>query len=735
MRYFCALAVLSVLCSPLLAHAQERTARQHIRGGLAHAAAGDTAAALVELQKAVDAAPKLAEAHYQLGRLLARHATRIETEPRERMQAEKALRKALSLDPDNVVYLAELGMLSLKQRLRSDGERLLKRALRKVEEEGVADSLLLADIFFNLGSTNDLRYEQFRDRRILGPLQEPVAVDVPIEAEPYMSRYIEGFLERASPIEDSGREYWELAVDHYRTALLFNPRHFEAARRLLLFMLDDRQYDEYQSLVRRMQQLHPDRPEVGLYLGLGLHAAGREEEAGAAFEQAFAALPDEKRAPFFDVQPLLRPRTAETYERWNDSERAEFDTLYWRLSDPLYLTEVNERRLEHFARAAYVDLRFSAPETGLRGWQTDRGLIYLRYGPPDEVAVVPAIAAKLRRVWYYDEGFSFIFDQNQSYIHSWFAGEFKWFARELSHARPTSYANIPSIPILMPMPMQLARFRGYTPQQAAVEVHCELPLEMLSRGMDLETGEFKSGIFLRNVKGQEIKRQVKTQILKYTDAPHTNGYRSWRVLLPAEGRITFAVETRDEVSWRAAVARDTLRSTFFPEDSLSLSDILLADNILPLAKEPKRRSEFDIWPNPAREYARDQRLFMYYEIYGLEPDDEGFGSYDASLRVTIKALNREGTIFGDTLLGGGNPLSIIARLADLWGFTAVGDDAVELRFSREVDLKGLDRLTEYHRLDLPEAPPGDYEITLKLWDRLAERLVSRTRKFVILRRN
>ncbi len=42
-------------------------------------------------------------------------------------------------------------------------------------------------------------------------------------------------------------------------------------------------------------------------------------------------------------------------------------------------------------------------------------------------------------------------------------------------------------------------------------------------------------------------------------------------------------------------------------------------------------------------------------------------------------------------------------------------------------------MTEYHRLDLPEAPPGDYEITLKIWDRLAERLVSRTRKFVILR--
>ncbi len=733
MRHYRAFALLLLLCSPSDAYGQEHVARQHIQIGLAYAAAGDTAAALAELRDAVDAAPKLAEAQFQLGRLLARHATRIETEPQERLRAERALRKALSLDPDNIRYLAELGMLSLKQNLRKDGERLLERALSKIKEQSLTDSVLTAEICFSLGWANDLRYEQFRNRRAIPPLQETVAVDAPADAAQPMSRYVEGYLERTDRIEDSGRTYWNLAVDFYRTTLHLNPRHFFAARRLLLFMLEDRQYDEYFSLVRQTQQLHPERPEVEVYLALGLHAAGREEEAGAAFERAFAALPEDERAPFFDIQPVLRPRTAKLYSRWDEAERSEFDTLYWRLSDPLYLTEVNERRLEHFARVAYVDLRFSAPETGLRGWETDRGLVYLRYGPPDEVAVVPGFAAQLRRVWYYDEGFSFIFEQNQGYVHSWFAGEFKWFARELSHARPTSYDEIPSIPLLLPMPMQLARFRGYSADQAAVEVHCELPLELLSRGMDLESGEFKSGIFLRNVKGQEIKRQVKTQILKYTDAPHTNSYRSWRVLLPAEGRITFAVETRDEVSWRAAVARDTLRSTFFPEDSLSLSDILLADNILPLAKEPKRRSEFDIWPNPAREYARDQRLFMYYEIYGLEPDDEGFGSYDASLRVTIKALNREGTIFGDTLLGGGNPLSIIARLADLWGFSAVGDDAVELRFSREVDLKGRDRLTEYHRLDLPEAPAGDYEITLKIWDRLAERLVSRTRKFVILR--
>jgi GWxTD domain-containing protein len=34
------------------------------------------------------------------------------------------------------------------------------------------------------------------------------------------------------------------------------------------------------------------------------------------------------------------------------------------------------------ARMTYVDLRFGLPEYGTRGWETDRGLVWLRYGEP-----------------------------------------------------------------------------------------------------------------------------------------------------------------------------------------------------------------------------------------------------------------------------------------------------------------------------------------------------------------
>jgi hypothetical protein len=218
-------------------------------------------------------------------------------------------------------------------------------------------------------------------------------------------------------------------------------------------------------------------------------------------------------------------------------------------------------------------------------------------------------------------------------------------------------------------------------------------------------------------------------LFAYADAPGKNPLRSWRFVLPAAGTLVTAVEARDVTTWRAAVARDTFTAEFFPDDSLSLSDILLADALRPLAVKPTNRDEFDIVANAGRRYVPDQPVVLYYELYGLDVDQEGFASYEVSLSVKVTALNREGTLFG----GARNPLAILGLLADAWGFSSVGDDRLELRFSRELDMTGRDRAAEYHSLDLQRAPAGNYEITLQVWDNLGRRLAKRTRSFVVIR--
>ena len=62
---------------------------------------------------------------------------------------------------------------------------------------------------------------------------------------------------------------------------------------------------------------------------------------------------------------------------WTDNrERVRF----WRKRDPLYLTAFSERRMEHYGRVAYANLRYGQRLKGIPGWQTDRGKAYIKFG-------------------------------------------------------------------------------------------------------------------------------------------------------------------------------------------------------------------------------------------------------------------------------------------------------------------------------------------------------------------
>ena len=718
-----------VAASPLRAQdatAHQDSARAHIRNGLALAASGDTAAALVELNRAVAVAPELAEAHYQLGRVLARRGAQDEEGSRYRRQAQSELLQAIDLDPSNPAYLMELSQLREGRNASAEGDSLIDQALEKLNIGSPTDREQLAYLYFNLGFIEERNYERFRDRAVVTLRgQEPSTSLTPVGSTPWINRYVDYLLESSAPIPGSGSAIRDQMAEYYRKALYYDPTHMAASKRLLLYYVEGNLLQEYLALAQRLVEAHPDRPEAYLYLGLGLHAVAREEEAGTAYDQALAIMSPADRAPFLNLAPVMRREPAEQYGQLDTAATRRYEERFWRLTDPLYLTDANERRLEHLSRVAYTDLRFSEPATGRRGWETERGTIFIRYGSPDVIARYRGPI-----VWSYSNGgFVFMFRQTPGYFYTRFAGDYEWVANEARHIRPATYINIPSLPLLLDIPIQIARFRGDSPADLAVEIHSELPLEALSAGLDLQQSEIETGLFLLNIEGVRIVQDIKTEVLSYEDAPSRNPLRSWRLHLPAAGSLVVAVEARDQNTWRAAVARDSFTAEFFTDDSLSISDILLADNIRLLASKPQRRSDFDIAVNPARRYVPDQPVNIYYELYGLERDSEGFGSYEVSLAVTVKSLSREGTAL-DRDRGA---LAILGVLADAWGFSIVGDDRLELRFSRELDMKGRDRATEYHSLDLQDAPPGEYEIGLRVYDRQRLQLASRTRAFFVIR--
>jgi GWxTD domain-containing protein len=108
--------------------------------------------------------------------------------------------------------------------------------------------------------------------------------------------------------------------------------------------------------------------------------------------------------------PQQRAELPNPYQHWlredvvyiiNDQERAAFERLqtneerehfieqFWQRRDPTPGTVENEFKEEHYRRIAYANQQFTDP-AGLAGWKTDRGRVYIVYGPPDEKETHPS---------------------------------------------------------------------------------------------------------------------------------------------------------------------------------------------------------------------------------------------------------------------------------------------------------------------------------------------------------
>jgi GWxTD domain-containing protein len=77
---------------------------------------------------------------------------------------------------------------------------------------------------------------------------------------------------------------------------------------------------------------------------------------------------DDERSAFLQLQ--------------TNEEREQFIEAFWQRRDPTPDTVENEFKEEHYRRIAYANERFSS---GIPGWRTDRGRIYIMWGKPDEI--------------------------------------------------------------------------------------------------------------------------------------------------------------------------------------------------------------------------------------------------------------------------------------------------------------------------------------------------------------
>lgn len=89
-------------------------------------------------------------------------------------------------------------------------------------------------------------------------------------------------------------------------------------------------------------------------------------------------------------------------EKAGAETRQQMIEAFWRERDPTPGTLANELRAEFIRRVQFANRHFSVLALRKQGWQTDRGRLYIRNGPPTWVRTIANdIGAPPIEVWYY----------------------------------------------------------------------------------------------------------------------------------------------------------------------------------------------------------------------------------------------------------------------------------------------------------------------------------------------
>lgn len=137
------------------------------------------------------------------------------------------------------------------------------------------------------------------------------------------------------------------------------------------------------------------------------------------------------------VAYLLTPAQKETMKALSDSGKTNYLEQYWKEHDSYPATAIIENRIDLVRRYEEGNRLFSTNVKDDNGWSTDRGRIYLTYGPWEEIDEVSAPrVGNAYVIWYYrtlGEGKLFVFEDwsgNGDYrlVHSNVYGEM--FSRE-----------------------------------------------------------------------------------------------------------------------------------------------------------------------------------------------------------------------------------------------------------------------------------------------------------------
>ncbi|NQT24580.1 hypothetical protein HQ585_04430 [candidate division KSB1 bacterium] len=432
---------------------------------------------------------------------------------------------------------------------------------------------------------------------------------------------------------------------------------------------------------------------------------------------------------------------------------------FWNTRNPLPASETNLRLVEHFRRTLYAEkyyrydgFRHKVYTTDMSVtfdfpvWRTenykfnDMGLIYIRYGKPDEQSFAVSENVTENMSWlYYSRGnqpkmiFHFAvqnnappglwtlvsgFDQpeilegllhwDRLYQEMLFSTGTERLARW--HELTTQRAEMVRIGMrsdrhtwideteVLEMYQTASRFRQSKSEDVlqiayAVPVMFNLNDDSGHHAIHLESGlaVFDQGM------SPIFKRVQNDTISDSTDIRIFHGYFIEEYEVPVQLQmVNVAIHARipDQNKVNAWKYQYALSSE--NRDALSLSSLILAYDIAPKSNPAARhRNDLKMIPNPSGKFKSNDPVYAYYELYNLAYDKDGKTRYEVDFALCRDPRNKSvfRKLFG--WIGGGGGYKISLQSEQRSEFRTVSD---------------------YLSFDLTQADPGEYELKLIVKD-------------------
>ncbi|MEM1127099.1 MAG: hypothetical protein AAGI71_10635 [Bacteroidota bacterium] len=387
---------------------------------------------------------------------------------------------------------------------------------------------------------------------------------------------------------------------------------------------------------------------------------------------------------------------------FHPDELAAFDTLQaaadvqafferaWVRRDPRPARPGNERLRAHYQRL-HVALRdysvyservaFRDPD---RAWElgtnplrtrnwilNDKGLIYLRHGPPDEdvrTTVTTANSLGLAGTvesWRYRERGAYpemIFHFETVAGGHWrltpgtldpafLDDRLEWgpvynpmstrsdrrfeLAEEARAAVDTAFvldrhAWDPAVQPLPTLDMLLAfRDEGGT----RLEWHYAFPLQAVDAATDASTVRLEAGLALHSMAWEPVATATEPQRIRLSGHGGRAGAGRLSVVVPPDSYHVAVHLSPEEVPLVSASKRSLAVPAFEP-GALGLSDVLVAARLEPRTAMPTTRADYLILPNPTRSFERTRPVFLFVEVYELTRDERGETAYEVAYTLT-----------------------------------------------------------------------------------------------------